>query len=258
MSEQLSGPGSRHSVATPVGSPLLHGRVNSIPEVLDRLEAIQNFAEATQALGKHDGVACFNYLYHVITGRVQENVGTGFFQDDEFLTRLDVAFANRYLDALRGDAKKAGNVPRPWKVLFEKRSDDGVTPLQFAVAGVNAHINFDLACAVVDACEELGREPDSGAQEDAYERVNDIFAQEMERLRQHFEDRLQLWVDENVLCHVDDIIGNWSVQAARAHAWKLAELLWRLRTVDVAEDFVLQVQDRTVGALGHFILQRVA
>jgi len=236
-------------------NPIGLGRVNSIPEVLDRLDAIQRFSEAESRLKDQDGVASFNYLYRIITNRVLELTGTGFFSDDEFLTRLDVAFANRYFNALRAFDANTGPTPRSWKVLFERRGIDRITPMQFAVAGVNAHVNFDLSCAVVETCEELGREPDAGTQHDAYGKVNDIFAQEMEKLRQHFEGRLALWIDEKVLLHVDDLLGNWTVKASRAHAWNLAMLLWKLRTHKAAEELALDVQDRASGLAGHLLLR---
>ncbi len=234
--------------------PLGLGRVDSIEEVVSRLGAIQGFAEASSPLKDQDGVASFNFLYRIITQRVLDRLGTGFFPDDEFLTRLDVAFANRYLDALRAHATGSGRTPRSWKVLFERRHNPRITPLQFAVAGVNAHVNFDLACAVVETCHELGREPDEGTQEASYDKVNDIFAEQMERLRQHFEGRLALWIDENVLLNVDDMLGNWSVEASRAHAWNLARLLWKVRDHDVAEKLTLEVQDRASGLAGHLLL----
>ncbi len=235
-------------------SPLAAGRVSTIPEVLDRLGAIQSHVEDHAPLGAGDGVACFNFLYRVITDNVFTKVGTGFFHDDHFLTRLDVAFANRYFDALRVNESEPRAVPSALKALIERRSHPRVTPLQFAVAGVNAHINYDLSCAVVSTCQELERDPDFATQREDYGRVNDIFAQEMERLRQHFEGRLALWVDENVLMHVDDVIGNWSVEAARDTAWHNAELIWAFRDVDFAERQFVRTLDRLVGLAGRGLL----
>ena len=235
-------------------NPFGLGRVDTIQEVLTRLDAIQRYAEATSQRKQQDGLASFNFLYRIITGRVLELVGTGFFGDDEFLIRLDVAFANRYLNALRAWDAGANDPPRSWKVLFERREHPRITPMQFAVAGVNAHVNYDLACAVVATCEELGRTPDSGVQEETYDKVNDIFAEQMEDLRQHFEGRLALWIDENVLMQVDDMLGTWSVKASREHAWNLARLLWKVRRLDAAENLTLEVQDRASGLAGHLLL----
>jgi len=247
-------PGAPDTAVAPP-DPTGLGRVDSIQEVLDRLDAIQRFTEVDSPLKDQDGVASFNYLYRIITRSVLERTGTGFFPDDEFLTRLDVAFANRYLSALRAYAAGSDATPRSWKVLFERRVEQRITPMQFAVAGVNAHVNFDLSCAVVETCKELGREPDAGSQRQAYDKVNDIFAEEMEKLRQHFEGRLALWIDEKVLLHVEDLLGNWTVKASRGHAWDLAMLLWQLRHSTFAENLALGVQDRASGLAGHLLLQ---
>jgi len=232
--------------------------VETIPEVLSRLEAIQSYTEARSPLKNQDGVASFNFLYRIITARIFDHVGTGYFPDDAFITRLDVAFANRYLDALRSHAAASGQTPRSWKALFDRRSNPGVTPLQFAVAGVNAHVNFDLAWAVVTTCTDMDRDPEEGVQRATYDRVNDVFAEEMRRLRQHFEGRLARWIDDLVLARVEDVLGNWTVEASRAQAWNLATLLWRIRHVDAAEDLALEIQDRASGLAATLLLQPIA
>lgn len=238
------------------GSVLSAGPVDTIPEVITRLEDIRAFAETSQPLRERDGVASFTCLYEIITRNVFEKVGQGFFPDDEFLDRLDVAFANRYLDALRAHHTGSGSVPKSWKVLFERRSESGVTPLQFAVAGVNAHINFDLAPAVVATCEELDRKPTTGEQKPAYDRVNDIFAEEMGKIREHLQGRLLDWIDAE-LGRADDIVGEWSIEAARAHAWSVALMLWSMRDFDFGEKMLLETQDQVVGLAGHLLLRSV-
>ena len=57
--------------------------------------------------------------------------------------------------------------------LFTQRSKKGVAPLQFALAGMNAHINRDLPVALVATCRELGIELRDGSPEQAdYVQVN--------------------------------------------------------------------------------------
>ena len=56
---------------------------------------------------------------------------------------LDVVFANYYLSAV-GHAEAGADVPRCWDVLWRNRSDSDCAPIQFAVVGMNAHINHDL------------------------------------------------------------------------------------------------------------------
>ena len=102
-----------------------HAEALRIPEVLKRLKQTQVDAE-TQPLGLRDGLACFNHLYSVITGQVQEDYLDGKFASGDFITRLDVAFANRYLSAVDAVVVIARYVAwQKAKRLWAKRLDGG-------------------------------------------------------------------------------------------------------------------------------------
>src|SRR4051812_13147905 len=91
--------------------PLLGPPVATIDQVIARQRAIQHQLLHHRPRRGLDGLACFNFLYRIITEDVRDRVGHGgFFQDDRFVLDLDVAFANRYFDALRADA---GGRPTP-------------------------------------------------------------------------------------------------------------------------------------------------
>jgi len=235
-------------------SPFSKPTPTTVPGVVDHLASIQTWVEANAQGGKHDGVACFNFLYHQVTTRVREWIDTGRFHDANFLTTLDLMFAGRYLAALRADASDPKTAPSSWSALFENRDEGEISPLQFAVAGVNAHVNFDLPCAVVATCEELGTEPNSGTQRADYNTVNDIFAVEMQSLRRHFENRFERWLDEHLLARIENILGNFSVEAARDTAWAQAEVLFALRAQpEVGQQFVDSL-DHLAGLAGRGLL----
>src|ERR1700730_11073625 len=147
--------------AAVLGSP-----VGSFAELLDRMAAID------QALPPTDGVACFNRMYRLVIESVQEHVTAGFFGDPVWIGRLDIMFANLYLTATL--TPLAADTPRSWAALLERSSDPQVLPLQFALAGMNAHINHDLAIAVVTASEELNTSPDAGTHPADFPRVNSL------------------------------------------------------------------------------------
>ena len=50
-------------------------------------------------------------------------------------------------------------MPRAWAPLFEARRNPRVAPLQFALAGLNAHTNHDVPIGLVKACARTGVEP---------------------------------------------------------------------------------------------------
>jgi hypothetical protein len=224
-------------------SPYTGPPVDSIDEVIDRLEQIQTYAEAHEPRGQHDGVACFSYLYSRITKRVLEGIGSGRFDDSQFVNLLDVVFANRYLAALRASVLSPDDVPDAWAVLFQRRSHRHITGLQFAAAGVNAHVNFDLAVAVAETCTQLGAAPDRGARHQSY--------------REHFESTWERLIDRIVLGRVVNKIDDWIVIATRDVAWENAELLWNIRQRGDDETGFIAGMDAVAGEAGWLVLRPV-
>jgi hypothetical protein len=242
------------SAVVTTASPYSGPPVGSIPEVIKRLEEIGSYAEAHETRGQHDGVACFTYLYHQITCRVLEGIDTGRFEDCEFVRLLDVVFANRYFDALRASVLSPGDVPDAWGVLFERRAHPHITRLQFAAAGVNAHVNFDLAVAVADTCAQLESAPALGAKHQSYQEINKIFAEEMQSLREHFESTWERLIDQVVLGRVVNKIDDWIVVGTRDVAWEAAEHLWNLRQRGEDEASFIARIDGLAGEAGRAVL----
>jgi hypothetical protein len=146
------------------------------------------------------------------------------------------------------DASLAGRpVPRSWAPLVAARSDPRVAPIQFALAGMNAHINHDLPLALVSTCEarsvELGGE--SPRHRD-YEKINDTIAATEARVKQEFLTGL-VGVADAVLGHLDDVIAMWSITEARNAAWTNAEALWALREHPDLSVAFTDALDGTVG-----------
>lgn len=119
----------------------------NIDEVLSQLEDIIHHAETTG-----DRAGYFAALYHKVTLKVKEGITEGLFENGERLAELDVLFANRYLYAL-GEWRKDRNsvaVSQSWKKAFENHGNKSRLVLQHLLLGMNAHINYDLAIAVVE------------------------------------------------------------------------------------------------------------
>ncbi|HWO10490.1 MAG TPA: DUF5995 family protein [Polyangiaceae bacterium] len=92
-------------------------------------------------------LAYFPALYRAVTVRVRTGIARGAFDDGPRMNRFDTIFGNRYFAAL--EALEAGRPPRAWRVAFSAEAQPGLTILQHALLGVNAHINFDLPFAAV-------------------------------------------------------------------------------------------------------------
>jgi Family of unknown function (DUF5995) len=215
--------------------------------VVERMVAIAS------ALPPEDGVARFNELYLAVTREVAAQVGTDSFADPAFISRLDVVFAQLYFDAVDA-SDSGGEISRAWAPLFEARSRDRVAPIQFALAGMNAHINYDLGLALVKTCEQLGRTLERGSdQHRDYLLVNSILERVQERVTERFATGI-FGVADEALGRLDDVIAIWKVARARDAAWNQAETLLVLRRLPRLHDEYLLTLGRHVGLAGRGLL----
>lgn len=209
-----------------------------------------------RALGEswpeHDGLAVFNRVYLTVTEEVGRRLDGGYFPDGRAATALDLRFAERYLSVAEeraGERAGQGSVPACWRPLVQSRRHPGVRPLQFALAGINAHIGHDLALAVVDTCRALGCEP--GDLEDEFEQVGVILVALEERIREDVMPGPDLLQVADPLTH---LIGAWSLEQAREAAWSAARALWALRGLPgLAGEFAERL-DATVGFTNRVLL----
>ncbi|GAA2835926.1 DUF5995 family protein [Kitasatospora sp. CM 4170] len=240
-------PGTAEAATATAGSVAAaeHGRrprLRRVDGAIRRLRAIG------AALPAGDGVAVFNRMYLTVTEAVRDRLTRPYFADPAAMAELDAVFAGRYLLAV--DAVAAGHRPPAcWRPLFELRAHPGVHPLQFALAGMNAHIQHDLPLAVVDTCRRLGCAP--GRLAGDYRRINGLLAGVEADVRE------QLMPGPDVLERVEPLthrVGAWSVDTARDAAWASARALWELRGSPCAASALAEALDASVGLLGRALL----
>jgi Family of unknown function (DUF5995) len=205
--------------------------VTSLAGAIARMEAIGS------ALPAGDGLACFNRMYLDVTTQVNSELGQGFYADPAFMTELDVTFANLYFAAADAAGDPAA-VPLAWRPLVERRGAAGIEPIQFALAGMNVHINHDLPMAMVSTCTALATSPEAGQHFADYQKVDQLLDAAEQSIRQSFESALELAVDHH-LSAVATLICNWSINAARDLAWNNARLLWAVRDNPLARGLLL-------------------
>jgi hypothetical protein len=219
----------------------------------DAIDTMQGIAAALPPI---DGLACFNRMYLTVTEALQSQVGAGFFADAAFMAKLDVNFVNRFLAAIDAYRVAPGNAPRSWRVLLDQRADPGLAPLQFALAGMNAHINYDLAPALVQTCTDCATSPNHGPHHLDFYKVNQTLNALDPQVRESFEQGVLLELDRQ-FAGLDNIVDNFSITAAREAAWTHAEVLWRLRDDTWLVGSFLTTLDRTVGFAGRALLTRL-
>ena len=218
-----------------------------IAAVLARLQSVAGELSVT------DGVSRFNHLYVEVTQAVDTGAQAEAFEDPGFLKALDVSFAGLYFDAL--DAAAAGSpIPRCWTPLFEARANQQIAPIQFALAGMNAHINHDLALALVSTCagERITLDTGSPAHRD-FIKVNAILATVEAQVKTEYLTGL-VGVADEVLGRIDDVVAIWSVSEARNAAWTHAQMLWAIRGDAGLTSAFEDALDGTVGFAGRGLL----
>jgi hypothetical protein len=222
--------------------------VDTIDEVVARLEELDKTLPVT------DGVRWFNRLYLDVTLSVRGALPHAHFDAPPFLERLDVFFGNAYFAA--ADAADAaggpGGMAHSWAPLFDARHDPRIAPLQYALAGMNAHINHDLAVGVVATCHALGMHPGEAQHRD-FDAVNEVL--------QQTEARVKIWlltgaIEEldHAVAPADDVAAIWSLKQARAAAWTRAQILWRLQDEPDLTAAYLAMNDRTTELAGRGLL----
>ena len=204
-----------------------------------------------------DGLKWFNWLYLQVTLAVEARVASGDFTDPAWLAELDVQFARLYFGAL--ESALSGN-PSPgcWQALFECRNRAQVARIQFALAGINAHINHDLPQAIVATCQVRATLPDRATAEYAdYTMLNATLDSLIDSAKQTLRVRL-IGDPLPPVSHLEDTIAAWDVSAAREAAWQNAELLWHLQTVPPLSFNFMDTLDGLTTVAGKALLVPVA
>lgn len=216
-------------------------------------EAIVQMTALADALPMSDGLAAFNRMYLEVTQLVASTVdGQAFFAEPDLLAHLDVVFANRYLGAL---VAVSSGTPAPscWGVLLHRRLEPAIHPLQFALAGMNAHINHDLVLSLVDLFTRYGRGPHDAALHADFLRVNGLLGRLEDRIRRSFMQSVPAQLEQK-LGRVEDCVGRWSIVAARAAAWRDAVALWEVRAHPRLRAELARHLDTAVAAAGRCLL----
>jgi Family of unknown function (DUF5995) len=208
----------------------------SIKDVLQILQTIDSTCVDA------DGLKWFNWLYLQVTQAVQARVAAGGFADPAWLAQLDVQFAPLYFSALKSSLS-GQPTSNCWQVFFNSRNQAPIARIQFALAGINAHINHDLAEAIVATCQVTGTAPDhGGAHYSDYTAVNSLLDSLIDSARLTLNVRLPGGALPPV-SHLADTIAAWNVSAARESAWQNAEHLWQLRTLPLLTASFLDTLD---------------
>jgi Family of unknown function (DUF5995) len=218
-------------------------QVETIADVLAALDAI-----IAEAMDEGSRVGYFAAIYRKVTAKIAEGIATGFFDDGERMARLDVVFADRYLQAFYAFCA-GGSTTRSWARAFEATASARPLILQHLLVGINAHINLDLGIAAAeiapgDALPDLRRD---------FDRINEVIASLMGEVARDLAV-VSPWLgllDRLGGRHDDEII-RFSIESARSAAWRFAVELAPLAREDWGGP--IGARDTSVARLGGVVL----
>lgn len=187
---------------------------NSIDEVLDRLSELID-----QTIKEKNPLGLFAALYQKVTIKVKEGIVSGRFEDGPRMEKLDVIFANRYLEAYH--QYTSGQEPTlSWKAAFESAQRTDLLLLQHLFVGMNAHINLDLGIAAATVCPGVGIEK---IKNDFME-INNLLFELIEDVQENISKVSPfLGLMDLLAKDRDEQFAKFSMKAARDHAWLVAQ-----------------------------------
>jgi len=220
----------------------MSGPAQSIDEVVAALDDIID-----RSIASSSRLGYFAALYRKVTVQVGRRAAEGFFADRSRMERLDVIFANRYLDAYaqfsRGDEPTGA-----WRYTFDVADQRRPIVLQHLLLGMNAHINLDLGIAAAQTVPASALP----SLRDDFNRINEILGSLVGEIQRELaEVWIALRLLNRYLGSVEEALINFSMEVARDEAWALAEQLAPLSQVE--RDRRIVEKDRDVRELARVI-----
>jgi hypothetical protein len=228
------------------------------PPATSTAEVIEHMQAIDAALPESDGLKWFNFLYLQTTQAVLGQIAEGGFEDPSWVTRLDVVFANYYFHALR-EAATAGPdaAPLAWRPLLKARTKANISRIQFALAGVNAHIERDLVFALLDMYRADDAAPDKASKKYAdYNRMNEILGKVETQVKPLFIVGTPLERGGHVAA-LEDAMARHGLKITRQSAWRRSQEIWRLRKRPKLQQKALDALDHATELAGTALLAPV-
>jgi hypothetical protein len=194
------------------------------------------------ALAAGDASGYFPALYSRVTARIGASIEAGTFADGPGLDRFATTFASHYVGAA-GDHLRS---PRCWRACWDVAGDQRLLIVQHLLLGINAHVNYDLARAVVEVADERG---DLLSIRRDFDAVNDVLDATYVDVVKDL-DRMSRWVNGAARLGGGRAF-NFSLKLARARAWQAASTMYTL-PVDARRGYADEL-DRVVSVLALLI-----
>jgi hypothetical protein len=218
----------------------------TMDEVVSALAALE--AEWSAA---RDRRMVFVSVYRMMSEAVLERIGRGEFQDKGWMEECGVAFANLYRIALCDyEAGALDQVAKSWRIAFDTSKAGTALIVQDLLLGMNAHINHDLALALI----EVGISPRAARYRD-HAAVNGVLKAIMDSVQDRVAAMYARGLSEfdRWSGRLDEDVAGFGLTAARESAWTFAVALSSARLA-LERRLIRVVLNRSAAVLARGIL----
>ncbi|MBP2618439.1 DUF5995 family protein [Chryseobacterium jejuense] len=187
--------------------------MKTIEEVLKKLDEIIIWCKENKSPAGY-----FACTYRIMTAQVLKGIQQKKFEDNPRMTMLDIAFAQRYIEAWESYSK-GKKCTHSWYIAFEATQNNDLLILQHIFLGMNAHINLDLGISAASIVPYRKINP---LKKD-FENINNVIAS----INQKVQDSL------NKICYPvqlidqlsngkDNAVLDFAISKARETSWATA------------------------------------
>lgn len=194
------------------------------------------------ALAADDAAGHFPAMYARVTQRIKVAVESGRFGDGAGMVAFAGAFARWYLRPRSG----VEPIPGSWRAAWAVTGDDRLLIVQHLLLGINAHVNHDLAQAVVEVADDRG---DLAAMRPDFDAVNAVLGETMPEVLRDL-GRASRWVSV-AAARGGGRLFDFSLETARDQAWRFAARTYPLSAGERVNEAALL--DEMVRTLAYII-----
>jgi len=206
---------------------------------------------------QQDARAIFLSCYRMMTNNMLTAVRRNEFADPLWVDRLLNLFADYYFVALDRYERSPASAPSVWRLAFDASLEDGVTPLQKLLLGVNAHINYDLVLTLVDL---LGPEWNNISEDRRKLRyadhclVNDIIGRTIDAVQDDVLEKAMPVMDvfDKLLGRLDEYLISQLITRWRENVWQHTVRLLDCTEQAERQRLLVTVEDESM-RIGGFI-----
>ncbi|NOT52088.1 MAG: hypothetical protein HOP10_12520 [Chitinophagaceae bacterium] len=191
-------------------NPAVFSQSGTEMELLQKLDSIQN----TDCISKH-----FAGLYFTTTKEAIEFFRDNPAQTKNFIERLEISFAGFFFRSVDSFTQKKV-IPMEWGSYFNNSS---LSPLQYKLLGINAHINGDIWQALT---KEFTLAEIQGAKESYFDFQKGLKKQYKEFYNESLKSSSKVRLLHNATAGLDKLYGKLMLGHWRKRQMKLAILFY--------------------------------